>query len=71
MNKPRHKVIGHNTSDGQLSVWHFPDRETADHFAKILAGDTNKPVEVAVVIGTWERQAPIVFTPEDQPTGQP
>ena len=66
MSESRHKVIGPNTVNGQIEVWHFPSRVMADHFAKQLAADTNKPIEVAVVVGTWERQAPVVFTPEQR-----
>jgi hypothetical protein len=48
-----YRVIGHNTSDGQLSCWHFPTQEFADKFAQVLCEDTGEEVDVCKYIGSW------------------
>lgn len=50
-----YRVIGKNTSDWQLNMWYFPTLETANHFAKQLATDTEQEVTVTKYIGTWRR----------------
>lgn len=37
---PGVKVLGHNSSDGELHIWHFGTEPEAVTFAKQLCGDT-------------------------------
>lgn len=49
------KVVGTNTSDGLLSMWHWSTREAADAFAKQMCQDTGGQYYVLQLIGTWQR----------------
>lgn len=49
------KVVGPNTADGRLTMWHYRDRESADALAKQLCRDTGHEYFVLQLVGTWQR----------------
>ncbi len=57
------KVIGPNTTDRVMSVWHFRTLDEANAFAQQLARDTGAKVDVCKVIGTWA--VPVEYTPAE------
>lgn len=68
------KVVGPNTSNGQLSMWHYPSAETANTFAEFLAKETHAKVMVLELIGTWQiKVAPVEFVPasDNMPSPKP
>ena len=59
-----YRVIGNNTADGRLSSWYFPDLENANSFAKQLAKETKKEVDVVKYLGSWRvAEPPTEFVP--------
>ncbi len=54
------RVIGPNTSNGDITAWWFPNEELANHFAKILASDTKQTVLVVSLLGLWKPTEPPV-----------
>jgi hypothetical protein len=55
------RVVGHNTSDGDLHSWFFPSLELANAFAQQLCQDTGKEVDVCKYLGSWRRVEPVEF----------
>lgn len=56
------KVIGPNTANGQLSMWHYRSVEAASQFAEFLATETHAKVMVCEMIGVWQiKNAPVEF----------
>lgn len=48
------KVIGPNTSSGEINVWHFDDEENANTFAKGLCQSVRQTVLVTQLLGAWK-----------------
>ena len=56
------KVIGPNTSNGEISVWHFgEDEKSAQHFAEGLSRDTQQTILVVRLIGKWQPELPVHY----------
>jgi len=52
------KVIGRNTSNGRLNVWHYDNEETAHKFAENLARWTGDSVVVVHMIARYRSEPP-------------
>jgi hypothetical protein len=50
------KVIGPNTSNGNLSVWHFDNAEAAEHFCKCNIPETGGCYLVVSMIAAYRRE---------------
>lgn len=48
-----YRVIGNNTSNGAISIWHFPDLQQAKLFAESLIEDTERTVEIYKYVGSY------------------
>lgn len=53
-----YRVFGHNTSNGQESIWTFQDIEMANQFAENLCHETGKEVDVCKYLGSWRMPKP-------------
>lgn len=54
------RVVGRNSSDGNLHSWYFPTLAFANAFGKQMCEDTGGEYEVLKPIGSWERKSPPV-----------
>ena len=61
-----YRVVGFSTG-GFLNVWYYPTLDNANSFAKFLAEETGREVDVMKYIGSWKRQdVPVDFIPAEE-----
>ncbi len=56
-----YRVIGPNTSTGELNDWYFPTEKEANRFAARLSQSTNEEVDVCKYLGSYRRVIPTEY----------
>lgn len=57
--KSGYRVIGPNTSTGELCTWYWATEDEVNTFAKHLAQSVDEEVEVCKFISCWKKVSPV------------